>query len=195
MDVQVTTIILTTWGSDEWLKRGVEAAARIQGANHLHVSEPRSAGDARNRAVDYFDPPEWLLFLDADDNLAPGYLQAMQAACEHKRQLLTPALKLGDNEAACLTDRDIIHGLNPCPIGTLIHRNMFEEAGRFWDEPAWEDFAMFQRAVLVGAEIRFVPEAVYIASHNPKGRNSTVRNPKRLLERIRIDNRLWLGLQ
>ena len=187
-----TTLIVTTWGSDEWSERGFLAADCIAGANHIHIEEPKSAGDARNRAVRYFDPKGHICFLDADDSLAPGYFRAMAAACEHERQLLTPALQLGDAPARVLDDRDIINGMNPCPIGTLIHRNLFDEIGGFSDEPAWEDFAMFQRAVLIGAEIRFVPDAVYIATSNPRGRNSTVQNPKRLRAQIQRDNQRWL---
>ena len=188
-----TTLIVTTWGSEEWRESGTLAAIHAPGANHIHIHDPKSAGDARNRAVRYFDPKGHICFLDADDSLAPGYFQAMESAHEHNGQLLTPALALGDEPARILDDRDIINGLNPCPIGTLIHRDLFDEVGGFGDWRAYEDFAMFQRAVLVGAKIRFVPEAVYVASINPRGRNSTVKNAKGLIREIRADNQAWLA--
>jgi glycosyltransferase involved in cell wall biosynthesis len=192
------TVIITTWGSPDWMAQGTASLFRavevlVEGASvaHHHANRPASAGSARNEAVDRFDPEGWICFLDADDRLEPGYLQAMDRAQDHDRQLLTPALQIGRSPARHLTDRDILTGLNPCPIGTLIHRSLFDEIGGFGDEPAWEDFAMFQRAVLVGAEIKFVPDAVYLASYNPRGRNSTVHRPKQLLQQIRTDNRAW----
>lgn len=192
-------VIITTWGSEQWYRRGVEAALAHDDHDaevdvlHFHFDTNRSAGAHRNHAVSMSGARSWLCFLDADDRLDASYFRAMAAACEHERQLLTPALQLGDAPARVLDDRDIINGLNPCPIGTLIHRSLFDEVDGFGDEPAWEDFAMFQRAVLIGAEIKFVPEAVYLATHNPLGRNSTVRNPKWLLNQIREDNRRWLA--
>jgi hypothetical protein len=185
-------VIVTTWGSDQWKAAGIATAFRNSGHFHHIDSTTVSAGEARNHAVQMLDPQGWICFVDADDNLALGYLEAMEAAYEHERQLLTPALSLGGSTPRCLYERDILNGLNPCPIGTLIHRDLFDEVDGFGDEPAYEDYSMFQRAVLVGAEISFVPDAVYLAGHNPRGRNSTVRNPKRLVEQIRKDNRRWL---
>jgi hypothetical protein len=184
-------VIITTWGSDEWNERGRRLQERTACSVHLHDPASTSAGSSRNKAVEVIDPRGFICFLDADDTLGPGYLGAMEAAYEHERQLLTPALAI-NGQVRCLDDRDIINGLNPCPIGTLIHRDLFEAAGRFHDEPAWEDFALFQRAVLIGAEIKFVPDAVYVAGRNPRGRNSTVRNPKQLRRQIQEDNQRWL---
>lgn len=185
-------IIVTTWGSDEWRERG-RVVAKLNVAWHYHETEPVSAGAARNRAVVDVDPQGWICFLDADDDLSDGYLEAMEARCEHDRQLLTPALALGDRPAECYGSRDIIHGLNPCPIGTLIHRSMFDEAGGFWNEPAWEDWSLFRRAVLLGAEIVFVHDAIYHAADNPNGRNSTIANPRRLRRDILDSHRKWLA--
>lgn len=191
-------VIVTTWGSEEWHRRGVETATVHDGLDpeadvlHFHFDAARSAGAHRNDAVRQCGAKGWLCFLDADDRLSDGYFRAMAATRSHERQLLTPALKLGGAPARVLDDRDIINGMNPCPIGTLIHRDLFDEVGGFGDEPAWEDFAMFQRAVLIGAEIQFVPEAIYIAADNPRGRNSTVRNPKWLRRQIQADNQRWL---
>lgn len=190
MDV---TVIVTTWGSDLWANAGVANALR-HGARFHHIdSSTVSAGEARNHAVEIIDPKGWICFLDADDRLDTGYLDAMAAAVRHDRQLLTPALALGDRPAECYGSRDIINGLNPCPIGTLIHRDLFDEVGGFWDEPAWEDWSLFRRAVLQGAEIKFVHDAIYRAADNPTGRNSTVANPRRLRRQILDSHREWMS--
>lgn len=183
-------VIVTTWGSDEWNERG-RVAAKYNSGWHYHEHDDVSAGEARNRAVRDVDPQNWICFLDADDELGDGYYDAMEAAVRHERELLTPALALGDRPSECYTERDIINGLNPCPIGTLIHRSVFDEVGGFWDEPAWEDWSLFRRAVLVGADIVFVPGAIYHAAANPNGRNSTIANTRRLRQQILDSHRRW----
>lgn len=184
-------IIVTTWGSDEWHERG-RVTAKYNSAWHFHGWDPsQSAGAIRNQAVEDVDPQEWICFLDADDELGDGYYEAMAAAVTHDRQLLTPSLALGDRPPECYGSRDIINGLNPCPIGTLIHRSMFDAVGGFWDEPAWEDWSLFRRAVLIGAEIVFVHDAIYHAADNPQGRNSTVRNPQALRRQILDSHERW----
>jgi glycosyltransferase involved in cell wall biosynthesis len=175
----VVDVIVVTYGSEAWRLRG-EATAKAHDAHHFHAERYTSLGDARNQAIAHVDPQGFICIVDADDQLAPGYIEAMDYARLQRDDLGTPALQLGDEPARCLEDRDIIHGNNPCPVGTLIHRSMFEEAGRFWGEPAWEDWSLYRRAVLSGACVHFVPGAVYIANSTSNGRNSTVINPRRL---------------
>jgi glycosyltransferase involved in cell wall biosynthesis len=191
------TVIVTTWGSERWQKMGVSTALFHVGlldcdVHFHHVMRPPSAGAARNQAVSVADPKDWICFLDADDRLAPGYTAAMLDEADSDDLLLTPALQLGDNLPECFRNRDIINGWNPCPIGTVIHRTMFDEVGGFWDEPAWEDWSLFRRCVLIGAKIRFVPDAVYHATFNTEGRNSTVINPIKLRRQILQSHDNWL---
>jgi hypothetical protein len=68
---------------------------------------------------------------------------------------------------------------------------MFEEAGQFWGEPAWEDYSLFRRAVLSGAFVHFVPNAIYIAHSTKNGRNSTVTNPRRFRRDIVRSHLNW----
>lgn len=199
MDVQV---IITTWGHPSWAGRASRVAIpsvadQATAIYHHHESNPHSAGAARNRAVEIADPQEWICFLDADDQLEPGYFNAMSRCLFEyggdTTRLYTPALRLGTKPPEIYDDRDIVDGINPCPIGTLIHRSMFEEAGQFWGERAWEDWSLFRRAVLVGATIEFVPDAVYSAHDNPKGRNSTVPSPRQLRQQILRAHSAWLA--
>jgi glycosyltransferase involved in cell wall biosynthesis len=198
MDVQV---IVTTWGHPSWAGMAERVAlASTEGLDahvyHHHEPDAASAGAARNRAVEICDPLEWICFLDADDRLEAGYLDAMRRSAHEYHYdgtvLFAPALRL-DGEPKVYWGRDILDGSNPCPIGTLIHRDMFEEAGQFWGEPAWEDWSLFRRAVLVGARICFVPDAVYDASRSHgAGRNATVVNPRRLRRDIVRSHDEWL---
>lgn len=192
-------IIITTWGNEKWgeLARHVAFPSAVEQAPtymYHHEEEGCSAGEARNAAVDFLDPSDWIIFLDADDTLAPGYVDAMTAVAKSPNVLHAPALKLGADDPRCFEDRDIIDGLNPCPIGTMIHREMFELVGGFWDEPAWEDWSLFRRCVYAGyATIQFVPAAVYNANSQRNGRNSTVTNPLRLRRNILISHDEWIA--
>lgn len=189
-------IIITTHGEQRWAQLAYDVAAQSacqQAVTHLfHADECVSLGDARNQAVDNVDPQGYICFLDADDELQPGYMTAMKKAIAENPgdRLFVPALKLGHSPARCLTERNI-DVMNPCPIGTLIHRDMFERVGGFWDEPAWEDWSLFRRAWSIGANLVFVPDAVYRANSTRSGRNAAVRQPKLLLQQIRDSHAEW----
>lgn len=195
MDV---TVIVTSYGDEKWRKlakqRAVPSAADQALAAHLHLPEVDSLGDARNKAVEVTDPKGWICFLDADDELEDGYIEAMEAAVDSESCLYAPALRTvvdhNPGEPCLFVHRDMMKS-NPCPIGTLIHRDLFDQVGGFWNEPAYEDWSLFRRAFIVGDELQFVPDAVYRAHVDSKGRNSTVRNPKQMVRRIIASHDVW----
>jgi len=199
VDIQV---IVTTTGESRWadlaLERAVPSAVDQAPTVHHHIEQVRSLGHARNQAVKLTDPQDWICFLDADDEFEPGYIDAMRSVPRVKQtDLLAPSLRVFEGDpnvpVTYLKDRDM-HVRNPCPIGTLIHRSVFDSVGGFWDEPIWEDFAMFQRAWLLGSHIRFVDDAVYRAYFNPHGHNtSRERGTRRQLHAIINANQAWLN--
>lgn len=190
--MEVTTIV-TTWGSQSWAKLG-EATAVLHQAHFYHLGSDRfSAGEVRNRAVDNFDPKGWICFLDADDELAPGYFDTMPDV--PVADLIVPALQIirgGIAERPKLLNRRNIMKSNPCPIGTVIHRSTFDAVGRFWDERAWEDWSLFRRVVLAGGRLHFHEPAIYRAHLSPTGRNSTVADPSGLHADIIASHERWL---
>ena len=147
---------------------------------------------------------EWLCFLDADDELAPGYLEAMafrwwwdQNRPEEPPTptLYAPAVQWcrGEFESTpdLLDDRDI-GTINPCAVGTLISRSLFLDVGGFWSWPAWEDWCLFRRCWLVGAAIVHVPGAVYRAHVSDNGRNASPEANRRLHEQITARHCRWV---
>jgi glycosyltransferase involved in cell wall biosynthesis len=194
-------VIVATFGEDRWaqLARTVavpsaeaERPAELivhHGAagEQLHQARNDAAGLARS---------EWLCFLDADDQLEPGYLAALLSA---SGDLRAPAVRYVPEDAlpgapdppAQTFERRNISTMNPCVIGTLIRRQLFEEAGRFWPERAWEDWSLFRRAWLLGATIEHVPSAVYRVTVNAAGRNSTVDRPHTLHREILRSHAAW----
>jgi GT2 family glycosyltransferase len=121
----------------------------------------------------------WLLFLDADDELAPGYLGAMERAAEQAGDgpvLLTPAVsyvRKGKPAPPQFNDRGIpLSQDNWLVVGTLIQTDLFHAVGGFPDYPhGFEDWALWAKAEKAGARIVKVPEAVYVCHVNPRSKH------------------------
>lgn len=176
MDV---TVIVATYGDDDWHDRGMGTAA-AHDAVHIHGPD---LATARNQGAERADS-EWLVFLDADDELSDGYLDALGDA---DGDLRAPALHLVYPDRVVVPDlasRDI-ERTNPCCIGTGIRRDLLLACGGFPDFPGWEDWAVFLRATRRGATISHVPNAIYRAHMQPGSRNQTVPDAAALYQSIR----------
>jgi glycosyltransferase involved in cell wall biosynthesis len=138
---------------------------------------------------------EWLCFLDADDELESGYLEAMDDAWTRLRPrateplinppLLAPALRrvwsndLRSSTRAEIPNRGRWPQINECVIGTLVQAAMFRAVGGFRDFTddgerilMYEDWHLWLRCWNSGAQIVHVDEAVYREHVNDKGRNT-----------------------
>ncbi len=172
------TVIVATFGSDDWARRGRDTADRVAASHGVPVVRVHAdvLHTARNYGAD-LAPGVWRCFLDADDDLEVGYFDAMaHAARRHgPHTLLAPAVRYCYPDGVLVTesfaDRDITH-LNPCVIGTVVHYDLFVAAGGFLDEAMYEDWSLWLRCVAHGATIEHVAAAVYAATVNPDGRNS-----------------------
>lgn len=173
------TVIVATYGSSQWRDLGAQTA-EAHDAMHVHG---RSLAQARNSGAEHARS-QWLIFLDADDDLAPGYIDAIHAATGDLR---APRLELHYPDRVVtpdLTFRDI-ERTNPCCIGTAIRRSLFLSCGGFPHLPGWEDWALFLRASRRGATITHVPGAVYRQRVRVGSRNQTVPDAARLYREIR----------
>lgn len=191
-------IVVATFGADEWRDRAARVAvpsAHAAGAGEVVVVHGATLAAARNAGARQSSAP-WLCFLDADDELEPGYLAAL---CSAAGELRAPAVRYvtagePEPEPVSLAGRNMDR-LNPCVVGTLLPRDLFERAGGWWTERAWEDWSLFRRCWLLGATLVHVPEAVYRAHVNPAGRNSTIDRPQQLATEIRRAHARWLATQ
>lgn len=196
--MDTVAVVVATFGDESW-----RAKARAHALPSAEAEQPdqlvhihgRTLAAARNAGVAETST-EWLCFLDADDELEPGYLDTLLTG---SGDLRAPAVRYvqpcdigGDAIPPIVTfvDRDI-DTMNPCVIGTLVRRTMFDRAGRFWNEPAWEDWSLFRRCWLLSATIVHHPSAVYRANVNDHGRNSTVANPHQLHHDIIASHGQW----
>lgn len=195
MNGPTIAVCIGTFGSVEWALRAERRAApsaerqtvRPQQVIHYHGADLRAARNgAAGRAK-----TEWLCFLDADDELDPGYIEAMSmAAMDAGDALLQPAT-LGvypdgreDAHPVVIPGKPLLDG-NFMVIGTLIRREQFDRLGGFGDWPIYEDWDLWIRAWRDGARLVAVPDAIYRVYVNSGGRNAGERS-----EQIRVYNQI-----
>ncbi len=177
------TVVVATYGDQEWADLAHERAVPSvyeQGADGmipLHRPDGTRATSLNTAAT--LAMGDWLCFLDADDELAPGYVGAMRRAVERHSGggtvLLTPAAQWirGGRPAPPGFQKEVpLERGNWLVIGTLIQRSLFNEIGGFHEHPhGLEDWNLWARAVRAGATIVKVPDAVYIAHVNPQSKH------------------------
>lgn len=132
---------------------------------------------------------DWLCFLDADDELAPGFLVAMEQAGDGSGppRLLTPAVQQIKNrretkpfffpECSFETGNWLI-------VGTLLERSLFMDIGGFEEFPhGLEDWQMWAKCVKAGAQVVKVPDAIYRAYFNKSSKHHLLMRNRRVYMR------------
>lgn len=187
-EVSISTVaaIVATCGDDSWaelaLTRAVPSVLPI-GPDQLIVHHQAKANVCHSRNIAAMAATtDWLLFLDADDELAPGYIDAMR-----------PFMKMGNTD--CLLAPYVIYvspeGVRTTPhipnagnwpehndsvTATMIRRTTFERLGgwhhTYWP---WSDWELWLRAEAEGVKRLHVPGAVYVAHQTPGGENSKIK--------------------
>lgn len=174
--------MITTYGGEEWRELAWSRAypsAASQGAYEVIVHhEPElEIGPARNRAG-YKATGKWLCHLDADDELAPGYIEAMQDAIllhNDNNVLFQPAVQYVRKNVVApplvMPEKDL-RSDNYLVVGTVVNRNLLQSVGGFSDYPhGFEDWSAWAKCWRAGARVVPVPEAVYVAYINPRSKH------------------------
>lgn len=176
MVARTVGIVIGTYGSEEWHHKGAQLGRKLrdEGEHCVHVHGDTLA-EARNVGALWL-ASDLVVFLDADDDLAPGYTYAMSHAEVPPHCILQPATRgrVGGilDDFPLLIPRTDLYRRNYLVIGSAVNRLDFIAVGGFRDLPVLEDWDCWIRLVIGGAVVRQVPEAVYIVNVSPHGRNT-----------------------
>jgi hypothetical protein len=190
--VDSVTICIPTFGSEGWRDLGKrtfnETVARFPDIriSRAHRDDLQTA---RNDLLGRVET-EWVCFLDADDELEPGYFDAMAQgtadlrapAIRYVAQYYEPPLptvpRVAGHTHACTADC-LIYG-NWLVIGTVARTAILRSVGGFHDFPCYEDWDLWLRAWKAGATVEAVPTAIYRATVRPDSRNRGGSNGDRM---------------
>lgn len=175
------TICVGTFGDDSWIELAEARAlpsARQFAVPVVHVHAD-TLHDARNGALAQVET-EWVVFLDADDELDPGYLDHLFAATADVRgpavkylqqHRATPAKvqRVAGHRHTC--SADCLPQGNWLVVGSMVRAQMVRDVGGWRDFPWSEDWDLWLRCHLAGATFEPVPAAVYRAHVRPDSRN------------------------
>lgn len=198
------TVIIASFGDLHWERLGrmrALASTVDQGFDEVIVKheEEMTLAEVRNAAA-HEATGDYLLFLDADDVIAPGYLAAMRAALAEQpagEYLLTPAIQYGAGKVFSpprfWPECEIETG-NWMVVGTLVPRRVFLFV-QGWDEyELYEDWALWAKCVLEGLTIVKVPDAHYMVYVTANSRNRGKPRKTYLYWRQRIGADIWPDL-
>lgn len=199
------SVVITTYGADHWPLIAQERAYPSALAENpyeviLHHEPHLEIGPARNNAA-ALATGEWLCFLDADDDLEPGYIDRMNDAICHPGRpepaLLQPSVcyvRKGHRGPVHLIPRKDLSSDNFLVIGTVLRRSLFNQVGGFSDYPhGFEDWSLWAKCWKHGATVYPVPAAIYNAHINPQSKHRTLwRNRKAQVEmHLRVQAELF----
>lgn len=180
--------MVATYGDRSWvelaLARAVPSAEAQAETIYVHAD---SLHNARNLGLSMVTT-ERVVFLDADDELEPGYIEAMDAGTagfraprvryvEDGHQYRPKMPKVAGHGHDCTAE--CLPMGNWLVIGTSMPTVLAKLLGGFRDWPVYEDWDLFLRAYRSGATFEAVPQAIYRAHVRRDSRN---RGPSRELK-------------
>lgn len=190
MDV---TVCVGTYGDDAWLElaqRAIASAARQAPVVHVHAN---TLAGARNAALEQV-ATEWVIHLDADDELEPGYVEALATGTADVRApsvRYVTAVRAHDpyvprvagHRHAC--EADCLPSGNWLVVGSAVRADLVRHVGGWREFPIYEDWDLFLRCHHAAATFEAIPAAVYRAHVRDDSRN---RAPNRAFkDRIHWD--------
>lgn len=177
MDV---TVAVCTFGAPQWedlaFERAIPSAQEQAPTIHCHRADLQLARNAALNSVD----TEWIVYLDADDELEPGYIEAMERGTADVRGPMARYVREGhrdrlwqprvyghqhDCTAECLREG------NWLLIGSAVRTELLRKAGGWRDYPWSEDWSTWIRCWKAGGTFELISDAIYRAHVRPDSRN------------------------
>lgn len=173
-------IVVATYGDAKWRAVAYRALGSVSNQTAIDKCDiARVHGDslheARNAGAEQVDA-ERLIFLDADDELHPEYVEKMLEADGDIRRPATLGVVDGrpDDYAVMIPERNIFES-NYIVIGAMCEKDAFMDVGGFEDYPALEDWDLWLKLIRNGASVVEVPEAIYMVHVSQNSRNANIK--------------------
>lgn len=175
------SVVIATFGANSFWLVARDLAWKIIDSQYIPPHEVicvhgETLAEARNYGAEVAET-DWLIFLDADDDLDPLYCYEMMQGEgdirrpsvigfqqeEYGRVYIDPEPVMGSRYP--LIQRNFLI------VGCMVNRDIFLHVGGFDEWPVLEDWAMWLKCVCFGdASIEDVPKAIYRINDN-HGRN------------------------
>jgi len=188
LDLKVGVVVGTFGDPEKWypLAARAMASAEAAGADKLYHCHSDTLQHARNIGAKMVGT-EWLIFLDADDELDEGYIDAMLKGEGDIRKPATIGVYPDgseDDAPTMIPTRDL-NRANHIVIGAMCRAEIFWRVEGFRDYPVLEDWDLWRRMCRAGAVVGEVSGAVYRVHVNPDSRNSNQALHDKVYQQIR----------
>jgi glycosyltransferase involved in cell wall biosynthesis len=150
---------------------------------------------ARNEGG-FYSRSDWLIFLDADDELDPYYVEAMMTGRGDIRYPRTLGVVDGkeDDYAVQISKKPSLLVGNHLVIGSMVRRQLFNELGGFRNFPILEDWDFWIRCALAGADMQPCPDAIYRVHVQEGSRNTNLALHGNIYQQIQQEHQgPWLA--
>jgi len=181
------SIAIATFGDETWKQtasRAISSAENqtIPAQNIVHVHADY-LHEARNLAAHQCEG-DWIVFLDADDELDSKYLESMTekiSFLDSDLWLVQPST-LGivdgreDPHPVVIPSKKSILDGNWMVIGTMVSKSVFISVGGFSDFQMYEDWDLWIRCIKFGCKTTVCEDAIYKVHVKNNSRNNQSRN-------------------
>jgi GT2 family glycosyltransferase len=166
------------------------ASAHASGAEQVEYVEGATLHEARNEGMARLGT-EWVVHLDGDDELEPGYLDTLRAGTADVRAPAVRYVHGTSRRSAPPAMPRVWSHLHNCiaeclplgnwlVVGAMARVDLLREVGGWRDFPWSEDWDLWLRCHLAGATFEAIPDAVYTAHRGPVMRNRALPQSERL---------------